>query len=158
MKLCTLFVIFISLLFVADQAASADQYYKCVTDRGTTFSQFPCGGQATQHKIAVSPNVTPATVNHVKALNSLEREQIIRNLNAEIRSVKYKLAILSRDRDRAEYEQLQRLNRLMSDDDKKKLSKEIKKQLKVINKTFAKNTKTTNKQLSALEKKLKRYE
>ena len=121
MKLCTLFVIFISLLFVADQAASADQYYKCVTDRGTTFSQFPCGGQATQHKIAVSPNVTPATVNHVKALNSLEREQIIRNLNAEIRSVKYKLAILSRDRDRAEYEQLQRLNRLMSDDDKTKL-------------------------------------
>ena len=153
MKLCTLLVIFISLLLVTNPVSAAEQYYKCVTEKGTTFSQFPCG----EHKLTVSPNVTPSNINHVKALNSLEREQIVRNLNAEIRSVKHKLAILSRDRDRAEYEQLQRLNRLMSDDDKKKLSKEIKKQLKVINKTFAKNTKTTNKQLSTLEKKLKRY-
>ena len=158
MKLCTLFVIFISLLLVAGPAACADQYYKCVTDKGTTFSQFPCGGQATEHKLSVSPNVTPSSGNHVKLLNSLEREQIVRNLNAEIRSVKHKLAILSRDRDRAEYSQQQRLNRLMSDDEKKSLTKDIKKQIKVLNKTYAKNTKAINKQLSELEKKLKRYD
>lgn len=158
MKLCTLYVIFISLLLVAEPAASADKYYKCVTDKGTTFSQFPCGGQATEHKLSVSPNVTPSSGNHVKLLNSLEREQIVRNLNAEIRSVKHKLAILSRDRDRAEYSQQQRLNRLMSDDEKKSLTKDIKKQIKVLNKTYAKNTKAINKQLSELEKKLKRYD
>ncbi|MEH6394755.1 DUF4124 domain-containing protein [Pseudoalteromonas sp.] len=158
MKLCTLYVIFISLLLVAEPAASADKYYKCVTDKGTTFSQFPCGGQATEHKLSVSPNVTPSSGNHVKLLNSLEREQIVRNLNAEIRSVKHKLAILSRDRDRAEYSQQQRLNRLMSDDEKKSLTKDIKKHIKVLNKTYAKNTKAINKQLSELEKKLKRYD
>lgn len=158
MKLCTLYVIFISLLLVAEPAASADKYYKCVTDKGTTFSQFPCGGQATEHKLSVSPNVTPSSGNHVKLLNSLEREQIVRNLNAEIRSVKHKLAILSRDRDRAEYSQQQRLNRLMSEDEKKSLTKDIKKQIKVLNKTYAKNTKAINKQLSELEKKLKRYD
>lgn len=158
MKLCTLYVIFISLLLVAEPTASADKYYKCVTDKGTTFSQFPCGGQATEHKLSVSPNVTPSSGNHVKLLNSLEREQIVRNLNAEIRSVKHRLAILSRDRDRAEYSQQQRLNRLMSDDEKKSLTKDIKKQIKVLNKTYAKNTKAINKQLSELEKKLKRYD
>ncbi|MBE0379313.1 DUF4124 domain-containing protein [Pseudoalteromonas prydzensis] len=158
MKLCALYVIFISLLLVAEPAACADKYYKCVTDKGTTFSQFPCGGQATEHKLTVSPNVTPSSGNHVKLLNSLEREQIVRNLNAEIRSVKHKLAILSRDRDRAEYTQQQRLNRLMSDDERKSLTKDIKKQIKVLNKTYAKNTKAVNKQLSELEKKLKHYD
>ena len=156
MKLCTLLIIFISLLLVTQPLFGADKYYKCVTDKGTTFSQFPCGGQ--EHKLSISPNVTPANINHVKLLNSLEREQIIRNLNAEIRSVKHKLAILSRDRDRAEYTQQQRLNRLMSDDEKKSVSKDIKKQIKVLNKSFAKQNKAINKQLSELEKKLKRYE
>ncbi|BDF94146.1 MULTISPECIES: DUF4124 domain-containing protein [Pseudoalteromonas] len=158
MKPCTFFAIFISLLLFADPASAADQYYKCVTNKGTTFSQFPCSEQATEHKLTVSPNVTPSNSNHVKVLNSLEREQIIRNLNAEIRSVKHKLAILSRDRDRAEYSQQQRLNRLMSDDEKRNVSKDIKKQIKVLNKTYAKNTKAINKQLSELEKKLKRYD
>ena len=151
-------IFFTSLLFITLPALSADNYYKCVTKKGTTFSQFPCSGRATEHKLTVSPNITPSDGNHIKALNAIEREQIIRNINAEIRSVKHKLAILSRERDRAEYEQQQRLNRLMSDDEKKNIEKDIKKQLKVINKTFAKKTKSINKHLASLEKKLKRYE
>lgn len=139
--------------------ANETHYYKCTTNRGTVFSQFPCGSNATEHKIKKT-NVafSDPNANHVKTLNELEREQIIRNINAEIRSQNHTLAILSRDRDRAEFNQQQRLKRILSDSETKRITKDIKKQLKAINKRYARSVKKVEKQIDKLEKKLKRYE
>ncbi|WP_404339862.1 DUF4124 domain-containing protein [Pseudoalteromonas mariniglutinosa] len=133
-------------------------YYKCVTERGTVFSQQPCSSQATAHTIStVDPTIT-APKNFTKQLNQLEREQIIRNLEAEIRSHKHALAILSRDRDRAQFQQQQRLKRILSDDEIKRINKDIKKQLKIINKQYRSEVKLVDKKITRLEKKLQRYQ
>ncbi|MCQ8876476.1 DUF4124 domain-containing protein [Pseudoalteromonas shioyasakiensis] len=153
-----LFFILVTV-FSAQVLATKTHYYKCTTDRGTVFSQFPCGSNATEHKIKQT-NVafSDPNANHVKTLNTLEKEQIVRNLNAQIRSQNHQLDILSRDRDRAEFNQQQRLKRILSDSETKRISKDIKKQLKAINKRYARDVKTVEKQLTKLEKKLKRYE
>lgn len=154
------FLFFIlATVFSAQVLATKTHYYKCTTDRGTVFSQFPCGSNATEHKIKQT-NVafSDPNANHVKTLNTLEKEQIVRNLNAQIRSQNHQLDILSRDRDRAEFNQQQRLKRILSDSETKRISKDIKKQLKAINKRYARDVKTVEKQLAKLEKKLKRYE
>ncbi|WP_235591112.1 DUF4124 domain-containing protein [Pseudoalteromonas sp. H105] len=139
--------------------AAKTDYYKCITDRGTVFSQFPCGSNATEHKIKQT-NVafSDPNTNHVKTLNELERQQIIRNFTAEIRSKEHSLTILSRDRDRAEFNQQQRLKRILSASETKRIAKDIKKQLKAINKQYARDVKKVEKQIEKLEKKLKRYE
>ncbi|KPH64231.1 hypothetical protein AMS58_03005 [Pseudoalteromonas porphyrae] len=158
MKSPAIFFIFFIVLFTSSLIANDTHYYKCITDKVTTFSQFPCSGQATQHKVTTANVADSSKIDHTKSLNALEREQIVRNLHSEIRSVKHTLAILSRKRDTAEYNQQERLTRLMSDDDKKHTAKDIKKQIKRIDKTYAKKKKSTEKKLAALEKKLKRYE
>lgn len=158
-KLPLLLSLLLILLFSSCCFATQAHYYKCTTDRGTVFSQFPCGSNATEHKIKQT-NVafSDPNANHVKTLNELERKQIIRNINAEIRSQNHTLAILSRDRDRAEFNQQQRLKRILSDSEIKKVTKDIKKQLKEINKRYARDVKKVEKQIDKLEKKLKRYE
>ncbi|MDN3377675.1 MULTISPECIES: DUF4124 domain-containing protein [unclassified Pseudoalteromonas] len=149
----------LTLLFSGYCIAANAHYYKCTTDRGTVFSQFPCGSNATEHKIKQT-NVafSDPNANHVKTLNTLEQQQIVRNLNAQIRSQNHQLDILSRDRDRAEFNQQQRLKRILSDSEIKKVTKDIKKQLKEINKRYARDVKKVEKQIDKLEKKLKRYE
>ena len=97
--------LFVDLLL--SSLAATTEYYKCVTDRGTVFSEYPCGNRATKHKIHVTDPDIKAPNNYVKELNELERQQIIEDLEAEIRSYKYRLDILSRDRDRAQYQQEQ---------------------------------------------------
>jgi len=148
------------LAFIPSKYIAANtNYYKCITDRGTVFSQFPCGSNATEHKIKQT-NVafSDPNTNHVKTLNELERQQIIRNFTAEIRSKEHSLTILSRDRDRAEFNQQQRLKRILSASETKRIAKDIKKQLKAINKQYARDVKKVEKQIEKLEKKLKRYE
>ncbi|WP_300420607.1 DUF4124 domain-containing protein [uncultured Pseudoalteromonas sp.] len=158
MKAIIIYLISLTLLcFTNKPLAATTEYYKCVTDRGTVFSEFPCGSRATKHKIQVTDPDLQAPQNSVKELNELERQQIIRNLEAEIRSYKHRLDILSRDRDRAQYQQEQRLNRILSDKEAKQINKDIKKQLKAINKQYGRDVKSVNKKLAKLEKKLARY-
>ncbi|QLE09227.1 DUF4124 domain-containing protein [Pseudoalteromonas sp. SCSIO 43101] len=158
MKAIIIYLISIALLcFSYNSMAATTEYYKCVTDRGTIFSEFPCGSRAIKHKIQVTDPDLQAPKNFVKELNELERLQIIRNIEAEIRSYKYRLDILSRNRDRAQYQQEQRLNRILSDKEAKQISKDIKKQLKAINKQYGRDVKSVNKKLAKLEKKLARY-
>jgi len=148
-----------AFVFVFSQSIAAKtNYYKCITDRGTVFSQFPCGSNATEHKIKQT-NVafSDPNSNHVKTLNELERQQIVRNLNSTIRSKQHSLDILSRDRDRAEFNQQQRLKRILSDSETKRITKDIKKKLKAINKRYLRDVKKVEKQIEKLEKKLKRY-
>ena len=161
MKINITFYLLCSLAFAvtsSQSVAAKTDYYKCITDRGTVFSQFPCGSNATEHKIKQT-NVafSDPNSNHVKTLNELERQQIIRNLNSTIRSKQHSLDILSRDRDRAEFNQQQRLKRILSDNETKRITKDIKKQLKAINKRYLRDVKKVEKQIEKLEKKLKRY-
>lgn len=158
-NLSLLLSLLLIFLFSSNCFAAKAHYYKCTTDRGTVFSQFPCGSNATEHKIRQT-NVafSDPNANHVKTLNTLEKQQIVRNLNAEIRSQNHKLDILSRDRDRAEFNQQQRLKRILSDSEIKRITKDIKKQLKAINKRYARDIRKIEKQIDKLEKKLKRYE
>ncbi len=151
------FIMPVLFAFTISTLATTTEYYKCVTEKGTIFSEFPCGESATKHKIRVTDPKINAPKDYAKELNELERQQIIRDLKAEIRSYKHRLAILNRDRDRAKYKQEQRLNRILSDDDAKQISIDIKKQLKAINKQYKTDVKSINKKLTKLEKKLARY-
>lgn len=158
MKTIITFSIIVCLLTCSlSSLAATTEYYKCVTDRGTVFSEYPCGNRATKHKIHVTDPDIKAPNNYVKELNELERQQIIRALEAEIRSYKYRLDILSRDRDRAQYQQEQRLNKRLSDKKAKEINKDINKQLKAINKQYVRDVKNINKKIVNLEKKLARY-
>lgn len=156
MKAVILFL-FSFLFFIYPTKQFAAQYYKCTTDKGTIFSQQPCGSRATKHTINVTDPNIEAPKDFVKQLNELERQQIVRNLEAEIRSNKHKLAILDRERDRAQFQQEQRLSRILSDQDKKLIEKDIKQQLKSINKQYKQDVDVLTKKLARLEKKLKRY-
>ncbi|MEJ2912569.1 DUF4124 domain-containing protein [Pseudoalteromonas sp. C12FD-1] len=152
--LCALMVCSLSL-----HAQNATTYYKCVTQNGTTFSQFPCNDNATAYTInTVSGINTAPAQNYTKELNALERERIVLDLQAELRSNTNKLAIIKRKKDRAEYNQQQRLNRILDDEDKKLISKDITKQLKIINKDHKKQTTEIEKRIKKLEKKIASYQ
>ncbi|WP_404390243.1 DUF4124 domain-containing protein [Pseudoalteromonas phenolica] len=150
--------IFFSFMSFSEEKVSVS-YYKCVTDRGTIFSQHPCGNNGTVHTLTHSnPKVKVPTEQHFKTLNNLEKQQIIRNLKREIRAKRQKAAILSRNRDRDSRDQQARLNRIMDEDKKKQTIKDVKSQLKTINKLYIKDIKDIDKQIARLEKQLARYQ
>ncbi|MCF6435255.1 MULTISPECIES: hypothetical protein [Pseudoalteromonas] len=147
------------LLSLPSQAKTIVNYYKCVTERGTVYSQFPCAGNATQHTLTnVDPKSGMTSEQHYKTLNNLEKQQIIRNLKNELRAKKHEAAILTRERDQDTRNQQLRVNRIMDDKERKETLDDIKRQLKAINKVYHKQAKKLNKQIAQLERKLKRYE
>lgn len=134
-------------------------YYKCVTNRGTIFSQHPCGKNGTIHTLTHSnPEAKIPSEQHFKTLNNLEKQQIVRDLKREIRAKRQKSAILSRDRNRDSREQQARLNRVMDERKKQQTIRDVKKQLKSINKQYLKDVKDIDKQIARLEKQLARYQ
>ncbi len=134
-------------------------YYKCVTNRGTIFSQHPCGKNGTIHTLTHSnPEAKIPSEQHFKTLNNLEKQQIVRNLKRDIRAKRQKSAILSRDRNRDSREQQARLNRVMDERKKQQTIRDVKKQLKSINKQYLKDVKDIEKQIARLEKQLARYQ
>ncbi|BBN81912.1 hypothetical protein PA25_18970 [Pseudoalteromonas sp. A25] len=150
-------VIFFTSFF--SQAKTVVNYYKCVTERGTLYSQFPCGGNGTQHTLTnVDPKAGVPAEQHFKTLNRLEKKQIVRNLKSQIRAKKHEAAILTRERDKETRLQQQRVNRIMDDKKRSETVKDIKKQLKTINKTYHRQYRSLNKQIVQLEKRLKRFE
>ncbi|MBQ4851324.1 DUF4124 domain-containing protein [Pseudoalteromonas sp. MMG012] len=154
-------MIFVLLLFLSTtiQAKTVVNYYKCVTKRGTTYSQFPCGSNGTQHTLTHSnPNKSTPSEQHFKTLNQLEKKQVVRNLKKSLRAKRYQVAILNRDLDRATRDQQERMRHIMDDKKRKETVKDIKKKLKSLNKKHRKEVKVVSKQIATLEKKLKRYE
>ncbi|CAM3968379.1 hypothetical protein [Pseudoalteromonas byunsanensis] len=147
------------LLSLPSQAKTIVNYYKCVSERGTVYSQFPCAGNSTQHTITnIDPKSGTSSEQHYKALNKIEKQQIIRNLKNELRAKKHQAAILTRERDQDTRDQQLRVNRIMDDNERKETLDDIKRQLKAINKDYHKQARKLNKQIAQLEKKLKRYE
>ncbi|TMO53725.1 DUF4124 domain-containing protein [Pseudoalteromonas phenolica] len=155
----SLFTTLLILPFFVSAEKVTISYYKCVSDRGTIFSQHPCGNNGTVHTLTHSnPEAKIPPENHFKTLNNLEKQQIVRNLKREIRAKRQKSAILSRDRDRESREQQARLNRVMDDRKKQQTIQDVKKQLKSINKQYLKDIKDIDKQIVRLEKQLARYQ
>jgi hypothetical protein len=155
-RIIIVFSLFFSTLLNAN---SVVRFYKCVNEKGSTFSQFPCGKNATQHTLSHSdPNAPLLSEQHYKTLNRLEKKQLILNLKKALRAKRHEVAILNRDRDRATREQQERIRHIMDDKKRKKTVKDIKKQLKSINKKHKKEVKVVTKQIASIEKKLKRYE
>ncbi|CAH9055163.1 hypothetical protein PSECIP111951_01185 [Pseudoalteromonas holothuriae] len=153
-------VIFLLFLFsLSSHAKTIVNYYKCVTERGTVYSQFPCGSNGTQHILTnTDPSAGVPSEQHYKTLNRLEKKQLVRNLKNKIRAKKHEAAILTRERDRATRDQQQRVNRIMDDKERNNTLKDIKQQLKDINKTYHQQARTLSKKIAQLEKRLKRYE
>ncbi|MBE0359544.1 MULTISPECIES: DUF4124 domain-containing protein [Pseudoalteromonas] len=145
--------------FSISLCSNATTYYKCVTAKGTIFSQFPCDDQATTYKVNTT-NVlqTAPKTDYNKQLNDIERERILSMLQAQLRSNNHKLAILDREKQRDEYKQQQRLSHILSDDDKKRIAKDITKQIKLINKTHKKEAFVISKKIKKLEKEITLYQ
>ncbi|TMO70336.1 hypothetical protein CWC17_18645 [Pseudoalteromonas sp. S3785] len=155
----TLFLCAVMVFSLSLHAQNSTTYYKCVTKNGTIFSQFPCKVNATAYTINTVSGINTAPAHdYTKELNALERERIVLDLQAELRSNNNKLAIIKRKKDRAEYNQQQRLNRILDDEDKKLISKDITKQLKIINKEHKKQTTEIEKRIKKLEKKIASFQ
>lgn len=88
---------------VSVNSYSATNYYKCVTETRTVFSQSPCDDIDTTYKITPSDNTTIPKKNYTKPLNNLERTKIIMTLQRQLRKEHYKLAVLKRHSDGAKY-------------------------------------------------------
>ncbi|ATD06700.1 MULTISPECIES: hypothetical protein [Pseudoalteromonas] len=149
------------LIFVSTHcfATTTVKYFKCTTDRGIVFSQFPCSANATQHTITTSdPKASAPSEQHYKTLNNLERNQIAKRTKRALRAKHHEKAVLNRKRDTAVREQQDKLTKLMNEDRRKKVVRQVKKEIKAINKAHAKAIKSLEKEISKLEKQLKEYE
>ncbi|MFY8272588.1 DUF4124 domain-containing protein [Pseudoalteromonas sp. SSDWG2] len=134
-------------------------YYKCQTDEGIVFSQFPCDEKAQEQEVTHSnPKVKAPATDYSKQLSAMERDQKRRNLELQIRSTKHKVVMLRRERSSKTLEQEQRLERLMSDDERKTLSKEVKSNIKNIENRYASRIKQMEQTLVSLEKSLKKFQ
>lgn len=152
-------IVTVCLFNFSPYAAAQATYYKCVTPKSTTFSQFPCSDNATAHIIKTTePKQTGKKINYSKQLNALEREAIISNLEAELRSNQQKLAILAREKDRADFKQQQRLNRILSEDDKKRINKDITNTQKELDKQYKKDKALIEKRIKTLQKEIESYQ
>ena len=156
-----LYCIFIFLLLttLSFNSFSATSYYKCVTQEGTTFSQFPCDNDATVYKVntTINQQVGPK-VDYTKQLNELERESLLAGLQAELRSNQHKLAILDRKKAHADYKQQQRLNHILAKEDKKRIAADIAKKQKVISKNYKAQINMVKKRINKLQKKIDNYQ
>ncbi len=153
------YILHSSFLLISFFSFSDTTYYKCVTEKGTVFSQLPCDDEATTYKVNTTGNqYSGPKVDYAKQLNELERERLLSGLQAELRSNNHKLTILDRNKERAEYKQQERLNHILAIDDKKRITKDITKKLKIINKTYKKNVSAVTKQIKILEKKIAQFQ
>jgi len=153
-----LFFLCLCLVLTSTCFAKKVEYYKCVTERGVMYSQFPCGSNAIAQRLEhQDPDVAVPDDQHTKVLNDLERKQIIHTLERKIRASKQKVAILDRERDRAKQKALDKLERMMSDQEKRQMTRDVKSELQQIDKQYMRNLKEVSKNLLELEKQLKKF-
>lgn len=154
-------VSFSCLLLLISHCANAAQtvYYKCETAKGTVFSQFPCDEGSQERAVTHSnPTHPPSTKKHTQALNDFELEARKKSLNQQIRSSQHQLVILKRERSAKTLEQEQRLERLMSEQEKAQLTKEVTANVTQINSQYDGKISQLERQLESLKKKLRKYE
>ncbi|WP_158677897.1 MULTISPECIES: DUF4124 domain-containing protein [unclassified Pseudoalteromonas] len=134
-------------------------YFKCQTSEGTVFSQFPCDKNAKEQEVThtKSPQRGPKE-DYNKQLSELEKENKRDSINMQIRSTKHKVVMLKRERSAKTLAEEQRLERLMSDDERKALKKEVQVNIKDIERRYTQRIKETEQKLARLEKSLAKYQ
>ncbi len=152
---------FALLLLCSMPAIASDTrtlYYKCEGSQGVIFSQYPCSSNAVQHEITHS-NTTQAkpAENYVKQLNRLEKEQKHRQVTLEINLLEHKIAKLKRERENHKRAEQDKLTHVMSDNERKKLAKLVKANIKRIDKDYDRRIKETRQEIARHEKSLSAY-
>ena len=133
--------------------------YKCQTAQGMVFSQFPCDENAEQVEVKHSNSeVTAPQEDFEKQLTQLEKERKRQSIELQIRSTKHRVVVLKRERSSKTLQQEQRLERLMSDDERTALKKEVKDNIKDIEKRYTQRIKETEQSLASLEESLKKFQ
>ncbi len=134
-------------------------YFKCQTEAGTVFSQFPCNKNATEQTVTHStPRHQGPKEDYSKQLTELEKENKRNSINMQIRSTKHKVVMLKRERSAKTLAEEQRLERLMSDDERKSLKKEVRVNIKDIERRYTQRIKETEQKLARLEKSLAKFQ
>jgi hypothetical protein len=153
------FSIYILFVFITLNSQAATNYYKCVNEQGTIFSQFPCDSTGTIYEVnTVTNQQAGPKIDYAQQLNELERESLITGLQAELRSNQHKLAILERNKNRADYKQQQRLNHILEKEDKIRIAAEINKKQKVLNREYKHQVVSIQKRINKLQNKINRFQ
>ncbi|WP_462158100.1 hypothetical protein [Pseudoalteromonas sp. GB56] len=133
--------------------------YKCQTSEGTVFSQFPCDNNAQELEVKHSnPNLKAPKEDFSKPLTQLEKERKRESIELQIRSTKHQVVVLKRERSARTLEQEQRLERLMSDEERKALKVEVKENIKNIDKRYTQRIKESESSLASLQKSLEKFQ
>lgn len=152
-SICMLFI------FISFNTQAATSYYKCASEKGTIFSQFPCDSSATIYEVNTTTNqLAGPTVDYAKQLNELERDSLISGLQAELQSNQHKLAVLEHNKSLADYKQQQRLNHIFEKEDKIRMAAEINKKQKILNKEYKYQVSSIQKRINKLQIKINRFE
>ena len=130
-----------------------------MTEKGSTYSQTPCSRRGKMHTLTHSNlDLKLPTERHFKALNNIEKQQIVHNLKRKLNSKRQQAAFLSRNRDRNSRLQQARLDNIQNEEKKKRTIREVRKKLKSINKQYLKSAKSLNKQIAQLEEQLAQFQ
>jgi len=152
---------FALLLLCSMHAIASDNrtlYYKCESPQGVIFSQYPCSSNAVQHKITHSnASRAKSAVNYSKQLNRMEKEQKHRQVTLEINLLEHQIAKLKRERESQKRAEQDRLSHVMSDDERRKLAKQVKGNIKRIDKDYSRRIKETRQEISRRKKSLSAY-
>lgn len=139
-------------------AVAKSTYYKCNTSNGVIFSQIPCSSNAKAHEVRPLNSTTkPLTKDYEKELTQFQLDQKKHNLKLQIRATKHELIMLKRDRSAKTLEQEQRLERMMDDQERKALKKEVARNVKKIEANYKVRIKQTEKTLLNYEKALRKF-
>ena len=135
---------------------TSTNFYQCETDKGVVFSQFPCSKDAELKTISTfTPRDIRDTSIDVKSLNKIQYQQHIGLLESKLSSSQNKVRILKRTHAKKQIVEEQKLERMMSKEDKAIAKKQVKLELKNINKKYNKLVKAEELKLSQLTKELK---
>lgn len=147
-------VLFASHALIANTTST--NFYQCETSKGVVFSQYPCSKEAKLKTISTfTPREIRDTSKDVKTLNKLQYQQHIDLVESKLSASQNKVRILKRTQAKKQIIEEQKLERMMSKQDKINTKRQVDKELKNINHKYNKLVKAEELKLSRLTKQLK---
>ncbi|PAJ72213.1 hypothetical protein CJF42_22455 [Pseudoalteromonas sp. NBT06-2] len=138
---------------------TSTNFYQCETDKGVIFSQLPCSKDAKLKKISTfTPRKIRNTNTDIKSLNKIQYQQRLQIVESKLSSSQNKVRVLKRTQAKKQVHEEQKLERMMSKQDKIITKKQVELALKKINKKYNKLVKVEEKNLSHLTKELKKFQ
>ncbi|SFD13815.1 hypothetical protein [Pseudoalteromonas denitrificans] len=151
--LSTVLTLCLSAAVLANKTST--NFYQCDTAKGVVFSQFPCAKNAKLKTISTyTPKKTRSTDLDIKNLNKIQYQQKIDIAETQIKASENKVRVLKRAQAKEQITEKQKLERMMSDLDKKALKKQVTQTLKDIDKKYKKLVKNEELNLKKLTKSL----